>query len=367
MTRILFAAISIVITVLLVFMLNTKWVLPVAFGKLLSPQHGIWQNAEPNDVDYGFQIQDPSLKGKVDVYLDDRLVPHVFAEKDQDAFFVQGFIHAKFRLWQMELQTHAAAGRLSELVGSKALQHDREFRRLGMVKAAETALIEMEKDTITKVAIDAYTCGVNAYLNTLTESQLPIEYKLMDYHPEKWSNLKSALFLKYMSYDLAGHDDDFEMTNANNFFSKADFDLLYPNFQDSLSSIVPKDSFYAAPSIHPIKPLLADSLYFDNQNQIAFNHSNPDRENGSNNWAVSASKTRNQAPILCNDPHLGLNLPSLWFEMQLSTPSYNAYGVSFPGAPGIIIGYNDACSWGFTNGGRDVKDYYEIKFKDDTK
>jgi penicillin G amidase len=93
----------------------------------------------------------------------------------------------------------------------------------------------------------------------------------------------------------------------------------------------------------------------------------PDPGNGSNNWAVSGKKTKSGAPILCNDPHLGLNLPSLWYEVQISTPQYNAYGVSFPGSPGVIIGYNDSCAFGFTNGGRDVRDYYEINFKDDSR
>ena len=93
----------------------------------------------------------------------------------------------------------------------------------------------------------------------------------------------------------------------------------------------------------------------------------PDRENGSNNWAVSGSKTKSGAPILCNDPHLGLNLPSLWYEMQISTPTFNAYGATFPGAPSVIIGFNDSCAFGFTNGGRDVRDHYEIKFKDDSR
>ncbi|HNP53707.1 MAG TPA: penicillin acylase family protein, partial [Ferruginibacter sp.] len=81
----------------------------------------------------------------------------------------------------------------------------------------------------------------------------------------------------------------------------------------------------------------------------------------------AGSKTKSGAPILCNDPHLGLNLPSLWYEIQLSTPGYNAYGVSFPGAPGVIIGFNDSCAFGFTNGGRDVRDYYEIRFKDEKR
>jgi penicillin G amidase len=303
----------------------------------------------------------------VEVYFDERLVPHVFAEQENDAYFVQGFLHAKFRLWQMELQTHAAAGRASEIIGAKALKHDREFRRLGMGYAAEIALKEMEKDTVIKATCDAYTAGVNAYISSLTESQLPLEYKLIGYTPERWSNLKTSLFLKYMSYDLAGGDDDFEMTNAKNYFNKQDFDLLYPHKQDSLDPIIPKGTIYAAPKVIVKVPASADSAYFNNKDLLAMERSKPDRNNGSNNWAVSGNKTKSGSPILCNDPHLGLNLPSLWYEMQISTPSFNAYGATFPGAPSIIIGYNDDCAFGFTNGGRDVKDYYKIKFKDDTR
>lgn len=118
------------------------------------------------------------------------------------------FLHAKFRLWQMELQVFKASGRLSEIVGKRALGIDREFRRLGMTYAAELALKEMEADTATKTMCDNYTAGVNAYLSSLPESKYPIEYKLLGYQPEPWSNLKTALFLKLMSWDLAGHDND---------------------------------------------------------------------------------------------------------------------------------------------------------------
>ncbi len=365
--RILPLIISSAITAGLVVVLNTKMVLPAPLGKLLSPQHGVWQNAENTDNDFSADLKFPQLKGKVEVYLDDRLVPHVFAEQENDVYFVQGYLHAKFRLWQMELQTHAAAGRASEIIGHKALAHDREFRRLGMGYAAEISLTEMEKDPETKAMCDAYTAGVNSYINSLTPAKLPIEYKLIGYQPEQWSNLKTALFLKYMSYDLAGSDDDFEMTNAKNYFSAADFDLLYPSKQDSLDPIIPKGTTYAAPKVKLKVPAIADSTYFNNKELLSLGREKPDRENGSNNWAVSGKKTKSGSPILCNDPHLGLNLPSLWFEMQLSTPVFNAYGVSFPGAPSVIIGYNDSCAFGFTNGGRDVKDYYKIRFKDDTR
>lgn len=356
-----------VITSGLILVLNTKLVLPAPLGKLLSPQHGIWQNAEPASENFTAALTFSQLNGKVDVYFDERLVPHIFAEQENDAYFVQGYLHAKFRLWQMELQTFAAGGRASEIIGDKALEHDREFRRLGMVYAAEIALKEVEKDPVIKSECDAYTAGVNAYIDGLTESSLPLEYKLIGYKPEKWTNLKTSLFLKYMSYDLAARDDDFELTNAKSYFNADDFSKLFPAIQDSLDPIIPKGTIYDTQRVFPKTPLYFDSVYLNNRELAVSETSKPDRDNGSNNWAVSGSKTKSGAPILCNDPHLGLNLPSLWYEVQISTPAFNAYGVSFPGSPGVIIGYNDSCAFGFTNGGRDVRDYFEIRFKDDTR
>jgi penicillin amidase len=201
----------------------------------------------------------------------------------------------------------------------------------------------------------------------LKESELPLEYKLLDYKPEKWDNLKIALFLKYMSLDLAGPENDMEYSNAKTVFDATDFDKLYPITQDSLDPIVPKGTVFPEPSVKVVAPANADSIFSSWKNSTAINEIKPDRDNGSNNWAVAGSKTQSGAPILCNDPHLSLNMPSLWYEMQLHTPNFNSYGASFPGAPSIIIGFNDSCAWGFTNAMRDVRDYYEIKFKDDSK
>ncbi len=365
--KILAFSISAIVTGVLIVILNSTLVLPAPLGKLLSPQHGLWQNAEPVNKNFSESLHFTGLKGKVNVYFDDRLVPHVFAEQESDAWFVQGYLHAKFRLWQMELQTFAAAGRASEIIGKKAINHDREFRRLGMVYAAENSLKEMENDSATKSQCDNYTAGVNAYISGLSESELPFEYKLIGYKPEKWSNFKTALFLKYMSYDLAGHEEDFEMTNAKNQFSSKDFDLLYPLKSDSTDPIIPRGTVYNAPKINVVKPTTADSLYFKDSSIINIARSKPDKENGSNNWAVSGSKTLSGAPILCNDPHLGLNLPSIWYEMQIVTPDFSAYGATFPGSPAVIIGFNEHCAFGFTNGGRDVRDYYDITFKDDSR
>ena len=367
--------VSLFVTVFLVLLLGTKWILPAPLAVLLSPQQGVWQNAEPKDINYSSDFSFPQLKGKTTVFFDSRLVPHVFAENDQDAFFIQGYLHAKFRLWQMEFQTHAAAGRLSEIMGDKVgnldvlNKADRYFRRLGMGYAAEKSLQLIEADTATKNMCDAYTAGVNAYIQSLNTGQLPLEYKLMGYTPEPWTNLKSALFIKYMAYDLAGGENDFEFTAAKNALTKIAYEALHPLRQDSLDPIIPKGTLYDRPGITVTPPANADSLYFNYKKDSSVLPSEPlkpNKNNGSNNWAVSGKKTRSGYPVLCNDPHLGLNLPSLWYEMQIHTPNYNAYGVSFPSAPGIIIGFNDSCAFGVTNAGRDVRDYYSIQFKDDT-
>ncbi|MEO8861629.1 MAG: penicillin acylase family protein, partial [Ginsengibacter sp.] len=356
-----------VITTALIIILNSVVLLPAPLGKLLSPQNGVWQNAEPVDEDYSANLKFPQLNGKVDVYFDERLVPHVIAEQNNDAYFVQGYLHAKFRLWQMEFQIYAASGRLCELVGKKALSLDRDKRRLGMVFAAENSLKEIEKDPETAAACDNYTAGVNAYIESLNESTLPLEYKLLGYRPEKWTNLKTATFVKYMAFELAGSENDFEYTNAKSVFSSSDFDKLYPIIMDSVDPIVPKGTVFPKPGIDLKIPASADSLYYDTKDSTTIDEQRPDPNNGSNNWAVNGTKTKSGYPILCNDPHLGLNIPSLWYEMQITTPTYNVYGVSFPGAPFIIIGFNDSCAFGVTSAERDVRDYYEIKFKDDSR
>lgn len=360
-----------VVTTALVIVLNQPWGSVPPAGPFFSPQQGFWQNAEPADQSYKIQLQSPQLKDTVSVYFDEYLVPHVFARNDFDLYFVQGYLHAKFRLWQMEFQTHAAAGRLAEILGvgpdSAILQNDRNMRRLGMVYAAKNSLQLMERDTITKNVLDAYTAGINHFIGHMKNGDLPLEYRLLNYQPEPWQNLKTVLFLKYMSYDLTGEENDIEYTNAKAVLNKKMFDLMYPMQQDSLVPIIPKGTLFHAPDLKSVPPALADSAYFQWKDSAAIIPTHqPDKNNGSNNWAVNGNKTQSGFPMLCSDPHLGLNLPSLWFEMQLHLPDHTAYGVSFPGAPAIIIGYTEQVAWGVTNASRDVKDYYSIRFKDDT-
>jgi penicillin amidase len=370
--RIIPFLIATVATAGLVFVLNTA--LPVGnsktprLGYFLSPQQGFWQNAEATNTSFSGDVKLEGLKGKVDVFMDERLVPHIYAQTDLDAYYVQGYIHAKFRLWQMEFQTYVAAGRLCEIAGPERLNIDLFFRRLGMVYGAEQTMQRMDKDHEMQATVDAYTEGVNAYIKSLKPEQIPLEYKLMDYKPEAWTPLKTYLFLMYMSYDLTGSGakQDLKMSNAKNYFGYDAFEQLFPDVQDSLDPIIPKATAFVKPSIIPIAPKDIDSPYLNKSAHSSSVESpmTPNRNNGSNNWAVSGSKTASGRPILCNDPHLGLNLPSLWYEVQINTPTHNTYGASFPGSPAVIIGFNDSIAWGVTNAGRDVLDYYEVQFKD---
>ena len=363
--------ISTTITVALVFSLNKRWGTVPDLGNFLSPQTGFWQNAEGDGDDMNESFSFSNLKGKASVYLDERLVPHVFAEQDDDAYFVQGFIHAKYRLWQMDFQTRYAAGRLSEVLDNPQLLNvDKLHRRMGMVWAAEKMVKEMESDAETKKVLHAYTAGVNAYISSLTKSNLPLEYKLLGYKPEAWSTLKVALFIKLMSADLAGlsYARDLEFTNAKSIFSLKEMDILYPQVPDSLQPIIPKATLFDTAGIQAIVPSTIDSLYYESDTSVnPVKVPKPVDIKGSNNWAVSGSKTASGAPILCNDPHLRLTLPSIWFEMQIHTPTMNNYGATFAGIPGIVIGFNENIAYGFTNAGRDVIDYYRIKFKDESR
>ena len=365
--------VSLLFTIILVFLLNSKMGSVPALGKFFNPFGGWWQNAETSKDFKDITIDFPELKEEVKVVLDDRLVPHIFAKNNEDLFFMQGYITAKYRLWQMEIQTHNAAGRVSEIVGEKALENDRLQRRIGLNYGAENSIALIDKDPESKKIIAAYCNGVNAYIKNLSPKNYPIEYKLLGYAPEEWTPLKVALLLKNMANMLSVYEFDIENSNFLNQYSSEDFSYLFPEHDGFEDFIIPKgtswnfknDSIKKDYSKIPEKNLLHGS---DEQPQVYNNIiEKPKDLNGSNNWAVSGSKTKSGKPLLANDPHLELKLPSIWYEMHLVSPTINAYGATLPGAPCVISGFNDNIAWGVTNGGRDVRDWFAIQFQDAKK
>lgn len=369
----------IALTLAVTSLLNSRLETIPPLGKFLSPFSGFWQNAEGKDGCLSYPRRLKGLHDEVLVKLDAQRVPHIFAKNEHDLYFMQGYITARDRLWQMEAMVIGASGRVCEITGQKALEHDRLVRRLGIPYAAKKLVDNIDADTVAKRVLNAYSDGVNACIRSLSYRRLPVEYKLNDYKPELWTPYHSAVLLKFMSNLLTGREYDFEYTNALKFLDRQTFDLLYPDFPEGIDPVIPAGTAFLfekssdekmrvsghSASLHPgnnaagaAAPLIRHSLLevFE-----------PDSRNGSNNWAVAGSKSVTGRPILCSDPHLQLHLPSIWYQQQLHAPGINVYGVAIPGAPGIAIGFNEKIAWGETNAEMDVKDWYRIVFKDSSK
>lgn len=354
--------ISLICLVVLVYLFDNKLGMFPPLGKFMDPVSGFWKNSEKKDQKAIIPSELKGLKSKASIWFDERQVPHIYAENIHDLYFLQGYVTAYHRLWQMEFQTMAAAGRISELIGEKAIPFDKEQRRIGMGYAAEKAVESFEKDSLTQVIMEAYAAGINLYISQLDKANLPLEYKLLDYEPEKWTPLKSALLLKMMAKNLTYNERDFENTNAHKLLGKENFALLFPEYANAEDPIIPVNTEYDTVSVN-LDSAVADMDYFLKRKT----YEEPPSDIGSNNWAVAGGRTKTGYPILCGDPHLGLSLPSIWYEIQLTCPDLSVYGVSLPGSPNVIIGFNDSIAWSVTNAGRDVKDWYAIEYKDTHK
>ena len=336
-------------------------------GSFFNPFEGFWKNAESKEQREKIELQVAAIRDKVEIVLDDRLVPHIFAQNNHDLYLAQGYVTAKYRLWQMEFQTYAAAGRLSEILGDGYVKFDLYQRRIGMLYAAETAVKSMLANETTREIVEAYCKGVNAYINQLKPEDYPLEYKLLHYKPEPWTPLKCALLLKYMSYTLSTRNDDIEMTAILQKYGKTVVDELFPNYPQRHDPIIPAGTKWNFKDLKV--PKTPKKIVSEELHKFLLEKRQTEKKQpgiGSNNWAISGEKSASGYPILSNDPHLTLSLPSIWFELQLVSPNVNVYGVSLPGSPCVTIGFNERVSWGVTNAAVDVLDFYEIKFKDNS-
>jgi len=357
------AIISITITLLLIWALQTKFGDIPPLGKFLNPSTGFWQNAESKNMPADESLLLTGLKGKVTIRYDEHMIPHIFAENDHDLYLAQGFVTARARLWEMDIQTRSASGRLAEVVGEKALDIDRYHRRVGMVYGAEKGLAGAMKDPQSREMILAYAEGVNNYIHSLQPKDYPIEFKLLNYAPEEWKPINTVFLLKLMTETLAGGSNQFEMTNNLKHFGAAAVNDLFPDYPFHETPIIPVGTKWGFKPLSIPKP----SAHFLAQMTDTIKTHHIVEGVGSNNWVIAGNKSASGYPILANDPHLNLTFPSIWFQIQLSSPTVNVNGASLPGAPCVIIGYNQKISWGVTNVEASVMDWYQEKFKDNTK
>ncbi len=334
-------------------------------GKILSPFHGFLQNAENEPIDLDRIIKTSNVKEEVAIHFDELYIPHIFAKNEEDLFFTQGYVTAYNRLWQMEFQLLAAEGRVSELLGNRALEFDREQRRIGLkfgAKNSEEKFKNEEPELYNLLA--SYSAGVNAYINSLTYADYPIEYKLLDYEPEEWSPFKCFLLISNMNNMLSKGEMDLEHTNALKQWGRDVFEVLYPErpSEELLDPVIPRDTRFDFEAIKVDKPDVSFPIEFSDP---ILSKQNPD--NGSNSFVVNGNKTANGKAILANEPDLSLNLPSIWYLTHLNAPGINVMGATLPGAPTVVIGFNDSIAWGNTNAKRDLVDWYYIQFKDERR
>ncbi|HSJ59367.1 MAG TPA: penicillin acylase family protein [Anaerolineae bacterium] len=292
------------------------------------------------------EISLPGLSAPVEVLRDAWGVPTLYAENDHDLFFAQGYVHAQDRLWQMEFNRRVGTGTLSAALGPSTLPTDRLLRTLGLGRAAERDWVLLDDDT--RAILEAYAAGVNAYVDA-HRGRLPLEFTLVGVDPEPWTPIDSLAWGKVMALFL-GHNYQHELLRAR---LVAD---LGPDAAAQLMPPYPGDGpFVIPPEAGAYDWLQGRSVALT---ALAPLVDRPTIDWGSNNWVLHGSRTATGQPILANDMHLGLDMPSIWYEIGLHGGRFTSLGYSFPGAPGVIVGHNGRIAWGVTTLPADVQDLY---------
>ncbi len=299
----------------------------------------------------------PGLQAPVEIVRVEPGVPHIYAKNAHDLFFAQGYVHAQDRLWQMEFNRIVGQGRLASLFGEGALEIDRIMHVLGLAKAAERDWQVLSPDT--RAALTAYADGVNAYLST-HRGRLPIEFTVLGVEPQPWKPVDSLTWGKMMALNLS-QNHPFEILRAH-LIAKLGEPVarrLMSPYPSTGPVIVPPGAHgfagFPTPRAERTRLALLPGLSMISGIGQAW---------GSNGWVVAGSRTASGRPLLANDTHLGLQLPSVWYQIGLHGGGYDEAGFSFPGMPFVEIGHNRRIAWGITNLCGDVQDLYIEKLDD---
>lgn len=326
-----------------------------------------------------------TLQAQVEIIRDNWGIPHIYASNSHDLFFAQGYAQAQDRWWQMEFARHIGSGRIQELTGQNTdvMGQDVFIRTVGWWQAAKGDLEAYNDEG--KAILQAFADGVNAYIFSRPASELAMEYNLLgitgvNITIEPWTPIDSLVWGKVMAWDLSGN------RGAELLRSK-----LYEQIgQEMTDQFIPPYPFDDKPTILKAEDLpigesassaqtldtagiigadtvlagsiTADSSFFRENNAI-----------GSNNWTISGSLTESGKPLLANDPHLGIQMPSIWYEIGLHCQPvgadcpYEVVGFALPATPGVVIGHNARIAWGTTNVGPDTQDLYLLKINPDNE
>lgn len=337
-------------------------------GQFAPLSGAVWESAR---ADRDETVDSPY--GPATVRYDEAGVPHVSADDEQALYFAVGYTQGTDRLFQMDLQRRLYRGQLSAVVGAGALDTDRFHRQMGFADAAEVTAENLDGTAVAPI-IDAYADGVNAAMENET---LSLGFKLLGYEPDEWDRTDTALIEKIIAWQLTGSFKTLEVAlvreRLGELFTEergealtaalfpSRFDDVTPILRDhhDVGEFTVGDGGLASPSTED--RTAPDKAVVDWLRQFE-----PPDSFGSNSWVVGPELADGDAPILSNDPHLGLQAPPTWYEMHIDGPAHRARGVTFPGAPVVVIGENDDGAWGFTNANADVIDFYQYDHDGET-
>ncbi len=274
------------------------------------------------------------LRAEVEVLRDRWGIPHIYAGNLHDLFFGVGYAQAQDRLWQMELNRRASSGTLAEVLGEEALEIDRLTRRVGFRRVSEADWQHAEETE--KAVLEAFSAGVNAYMEG---SRMPVEFGLLRYRPKPWHPVDTMAFGRLMSWSLSGNwDREILRSWTVERFGAKIMEALEPLYPQGKPLIVPPgaEAKGAGLSLAEDYDAAAELL-----GALA-------GRGMSNNWVVNGKKSATGKPLLANDPHLPLQMPSIFWEFHVDSPELKAAGAGLPATPSVVIGHNDRIAWGLT-------------------
>ncbi|MBI5117382.1 penicillin acylase family protein [Candidatus Poribacteria bacterium] len=339
------------------------------------------------------------LRENVEVITDKFGIPHIYAKDEADAMFALGYVHARDRLWQMDFSRRAAQGRLAEVVGPDALEHDAFVRTIGLNRLADASAERVKNHPGLYRNLVAYSWGVNSYIAGKMPEELPVEFRRLDYQPGPWTVADSLSIGKAMAWDLCGSLDDLYLGTLTEKLGPAVVDELFPIDRYMEIPIVPptedakepemgvpfdssaRRAQHGAPLQRNVESAGSRNSYVGDGNDIGQRTHTPvrveeacldvirmasgeirmfgdERIIGSNNWVIDGRKSATGRPILASDPHLGFHMPCVWYAVHIRGGDLDVVGVSLPGLPIIPIGHNRNIAWGCTNTQADGTDFF---------
>lgn len=296
---------------------------------------------------YEGELKTPSLKSEVKIYFDSLAVPYIIAENDEDVAFTLGYLHARERMFSMDMIRRAGEGRLSEIFGTETIPFDRMFRTIGLDQTAKMIKEKMNPEGLK--LLEAYSRGVNFYLEE-KKNKYPVEFDVLGFQPEEWKPEHSIIVIRMMAWELnLGWWTDLSFTELVQKLGEEKVKEILPNYPENAPTIIPTD-------IKRFSQINSNFIETDKAFRKFIGMTGTHL--GSNNWVVNSQMSASGKPIIANDPHLAYRAPGIWYAAVIKSPDWNAAGVTLPGVPGIVIGKNENISWTLTSIMTDETDFY---------